>query len=66
MKFKDDNKKCAHPNHTLCYDNYLSALCSRCNLKVVRQKELKVVCRNSSYDMNFLLDILQVIILGKY
>ena len=34
----------------IIYQHYI---CSRCNLKVVCQKELKVISHKSSYDMNF-------------
>ena len=55
IEFTNDNLKCAHHDHGLYYNNYISALCSKCNLKIKRQKELKVISHNSSYDMNFLI-----------
>ena len=55
MEFTEENYKCAHHDHTLYCNNYISALCLRCNLKITRQKKLFLISHNSSYDMNFLI-----------
>ena len=55
MEFSSDNFKCAHHDHTIEFHNYISALCSRCNLKIIRQKNLIIISHNSSYDMSFLI-----------
>ena len=53
--FTPDIIKCAHHEHNTRYSNYVSALCIRCNFKILRQKNLILISHNSTYDMAFLL-----------
>ena len=48
-------EKTAHHDHLIEKQNYIGALCNRCNLQITVQQNLTVVAHNANYDISLIL-----------